>query len=227
MRTTHLSPDEIKNICSGSPTVQAAYAAIEDLFAQKGEVLCEVSFDGLKLDESELNRIGNVPVGQISQIVVMSAFPRTLMNDAAISIADLARSVSANSMKCSEHFRMGDMGPALELFFQITSRIGEIADSAASLRQAYFLWGCAEERISGAQIFTSEWVPNESALLDTSRELFRAFQRRDYISVADVMEYELCGILDKWAQMMSNLKSRDGVHERSSEPAINRTPPLG
>lgn len=223
MKRTQLAPDEISRIANQCQSVAETFRYIEDQFAKNGEVVCEIHLDGLRLDEYEQARLANVPLGNIRVFEVLSSSPYLLVQEAAQSTRDLCLSIASRAVTCAEYFRAGEVGKACESFFPITTQIEQVVESILNIRRILPL-SLELKSSSFAEIPLDQWDRAESVFLDTSRELFAAFQKRDFISVADVMEYDLGNVLQEWAKLLAPFTLRK---ESIEQPEPNRENTLG
>jgi len=223
MKRTDLAPDEIQRIVNSCQNVAETFRYLEDQFAKVGDVVCEIHMDGLRLDEYEQARLATVPLGQVRAIEVYSSSPYLLVEEAAESTRDLCLSIAKRAITCADSFRAGEINKACETFFPITTQIEQVVESILNIRRILPL--SLELTASPfKEIPTDTWDQAEAVFLDTSRELFSAFQKRDFISVADVMEYDLGNVLQEWARLLAPFAIRKQTVE---QPEPNRENTLG
>jgi hypothetical protein len=105
--------------------------------------------------------------------------------------------IAASLRSCAGGLRMGQSGPALETLGQAVGNLTLLAELVSGIRT-----GLARLNLVGAPL--ASW----DACAGTFKGVVDTLERRDWVLLADLIEYELCPALDETEKEMAALRER-------------------
>jgi len=115
--------------------------------------------------------------------------------DTAISVVD---DIEAGLLDCSKQLRVD---PSFDTFTTLSIGIGNLGDMVALMQEIYK--GCAHLRSNPV---SAESVTSFEKSVDLFREAQASMERQDWISLADLIQYEVSPILKESKQELLALR---------------------
>jgi hypothetical protein len=188
MKISNWSVDEIQRDFKNCLSLNDIIEGIQDRLRESGEVLCEVRINGMALTETDEDRFAESPLSEIRELAVKSSEVPNLIRDAQSSILDYLNEMMRVSLKVSEHFRDGRMEEAHAAFH-------------ALIDAAHWLMEMIEQFNKTNPVSEAD---AEAQLLAVSQELLSVYQKKDYVLVADILEYDWTSTLEVWLSLIRN-----------------------
>lgn len=221
MITTTISKFEIVSRFEGCVSLREAIDRLEADFAKKGEVICEISINGVRLSEEDETNLAFSEFTGVEEIVVKTSRPFELIQEAATSATTFMTRLEAISLEASEAFRQEELDPAYKLFFSTADGLSSLIEMLVSIRRVIFQQAIPPQVVGPHRVLDeNRWQLAEESFLDTTQELLEAFQRRDFILVADILEYDVPVSLRNWMDILALPQSEEGLlgqHSNSSK----------
>jgi hypothetical protein len=189
------SKEEIKNEFPDSLLVGGLIRNIEDKF-KESMVVCEVKLNEMVLSENDEQRFAGEPISLIENLEVKLSPVHQLLNESLNSLVEYVQKVNDYSIACSDLFREEDLTEAHNRFQEIINGATWITDMMGHLRNIK----------TRAEAELNDWNALTKDLLSVVREILSAYEKKDFVMVADLMEYEWTTALDSTANF---LKSHD------------------
>lgn len=105
--------------------------------------------------------------------------------------------IAASLRSCAGGLRLGQSGPALDTLGQAVGNLALLAELVTSLRN-----GLARLNLDSAPI--ASW----HSCTETFRGVVEALERRDWVLLSDLIDYELCPMLEETQKEMAALRER-------------------
>lgn len=176
-------------------------AELESSLISKGEVICEIRVNETYLDIEEEKRLAGSAVTDIEDLEVRSEKTAVLISSSVVSLFEWIPQVRDVSIMCSEYYREGETVSANKYFQEILESCEWITEALGLLRPELF-------KISDDVQFIDKWDVVKTKYMDSVQELLEAYQAKDLVLLADVLEYEITTALDNWLEL---LKSDDKI----------------
>lgn len=167
---------------------------------QRGRVVCSITVNGVRLNESEEKKFSKMPVREISEIKTESQTPEELLDESLIGCREHLKKLLEAYEKISFLFRQQDIHYAhryhryaidsMQQFFEIVSHYRILYEAT---REALPIRWAELEKL----------VP---AVLD---QILAAYEKKDYNLVADLLEYDLLGLLEDWDKLINQICDND------------------
>lgn len=178
---------------AGCATLKEIIDRLESDFIARGEVICEITVNGVLLNDGDEARLGAMKANEIVALAVRSNLPANLINDAIRSAQVLIQDLEKSCLATAEHFRGSDMHEAQKSFHECLEGCQWLVDTLLHVRGA----------ASGTRQPISQperWYEAEKLIARVIRELSEAYSAKDYVLVADLLEYEMTGALAVWQE---------------------------
>ena len=174
---------------------------IETEFSLKGEVICEIRVNGMRINEEDEGRFAESRASEIREIAVSSNRPEDLIRDALASALELAPNLELACIRTAELFRGADLHSAQRSFHEALEGCQWMIDTIIHVRGA----------ASGIQKPISQperWFDAEKIISKTITEVSSAYAASDFSLVADLLEYDLTMGLSIWKETLQAEKER-------------------
>lgn len=204
MTDINWTSEQIDNEFTDCHTVADVIHRLETIAASKGEVICEIRVNGQIIDEMEEARIqadsANVqtkhPRSAIRTLSVRSDRPEHLIGQALRSTYNFIPLLTNASVQTAQRFRDGDIHNGSEQLNEALEGCQWFVETIHHARGAASGVGFSVHHIE-------RWQQAEKMLFQVIHELTATFDRKDYLLVADILEYELTAALEMWAPVLS------------------------
>lgn len=188
--------EEIKSKYPDAQVLEDVLGAVNKEVESQGQVVCEVKVNGLLLDEEEEKNFFTTPVSEINDMVVQCQDPNTLLDESLESgMAYLDRLIPAVE-QCSALFRGDDLAEAHTFHFNCVEGAVWFVKLATHFKLAYL-------KFRGE--VSPEWQEVESRFAQVLGEVLEAYEKKNYILVADLLEYELLTTFEKWREILNSI----------------------
>jgi hypothetical protein len=189
--------------------------AIERRCSDAGEVVCEIRVNGVVLDEDDEQKFAATELSRIETLSIKVSAVSNLIDDAILALVDYIPEMVRVSLLTAERFRNDDIETAHRSLESITQGSRWLVDMFAQLRRNRVL--------TIKSISETDWTRSESGLLRVTRELIKAFETKDYVLLADVLEYDWVTALQTWQNLLGGTGVR-GVGSAVENMDVNDGP---
>ena len=190
------------------PTAQNLGQIIQEftkrIEGKAGQVLCEVRVNDILLSEIEEDKFHSTPLEQIQTIDFKFSGPEQLLSDSLNSCREFIPKLNEAFERAADLFRREDMEKA-HAFYR--SCIGG-ADWFVQLLTHYKV---VHESLYGS--VSSNWMNLEVRLIESLNTVLVAYEKKDFILLADLLEYEVITILQDWGIQLD----QTGVSHQSTD----------
>jgi hypothetical protein len=170
-------------------------------FSCKGEVICEIHVNGILLNESDETRFGSSPAHEIHDLSVRTNRPDALIMQALESARVYIPQLEESCFESAGAFRGHDLAMAQRCFSETLEGCTWLVETLTHIRGAASGIGQPIGSID-------RWFEAEKAINRVVREVSEGYIASDFVLVADLLEYELTGALQIWAEALNEEASR-------------------
>ncbi len=193
MTTSVWNKVEIERRFSGRTTLKEVIDQVESEVSKKGEVVCEIRINGHTLDEEDEQQISTILCDSLESLVVYSTEPGLLIRQALQSSIAFIPNVQEACVRTSEYFRASNMHQAHMDFTQTLEGCFWLIDTLKHIRGAS----------PGVEsIDTPEWQLAQTQFSNVVRQVVSAYEEKDFVLVADLLEYELSEAVRAWRPVL-------------------------
>jgi hypothetical protein len=200
MEVSKWSQDELKEEFANCKTVSEVIGAIEESFERKGHVLCEITINGMVFHDDDEIKFGQNSMNEIKDLEIKTSQPTMLIGEAKESAIAYLDRVKESAINCSELFREGNEQDGYEVLCDIIDAIQWSMETLKQIRRVAMSIPDAGD--DSAVI--SEWETASKTLFSVSSQLLQCFEANDVVLLADLLEYDLSNIIEKWQGLLSN-----------------------
>jgi hypothetical protein len=207
---------KIQAAFAGCATLKEIIARLESEFVSRGEVICEITVNGVLLNEGDETRLGEMKAAEIDALAVRSNLPSNLINDAIRSAQVLIRDLEKSCLTTAERFRGSDIQAAQRAFHECLEGCQWLVDTLMHVRGA-------ASGTSRPLSHPERWYEAEKLIARVIRELSEAYSDKDHVLVADLLEYEMTGALAVWQDAIDlESRARGGNEAAAGGETFNR-----
>lgn len=198
MKQMHFDEVQLKEFGDGA-TLENFITHLEADLEKDGMVLCRVSIDGLPLGESDEARLSSIQLAGVSQIDIDIENSQDICGRVLQGWLETIPWLQDESGKLAEKFRFEGAEGQLKGFAELIDSCSFLVQSLVSLRQQLGILEVEEQ-----------WCLAEKNLREMVNEVLLAFEKRDFVLLADLLEYDFCTTLTGWHQLMTKVNSSIG-----------------
>jgi hypothetical protein len=170
----------------------------------EGKVLTAVRFDGVDQPSFRDPAFAGRPLNRLLVVEAESVSPAVLFDNSVGEAVAAAKSLAAGAERVGEAFRGFDVSRANQDLQDLAQGIGTLVAIAQALSQAA---GVPLEGVATGGKSAADLVESLSCQAD---ELIRAREAGDWITVADIIEYDLAPQLYQWPDVFETLRGATG-----------------
>lgn len=195
MTTSVWANTEISTNFPQAKTLSEVIKELEANFQLKGEVICEIQVNGIAISEDDEVRLGATPVTEIESLIICSSEPARLIDQALASCKEFIPHVKQSCIRTSEKLRGTDEASAQSQFIETMEGCYWLVDTLRHVRGA----SKGPTNLAGLD----QWTASETKMANVVREVVVAYEAKDYVLVADLLEYELSEAVGAWETVLS------------------------
>lgn len=177
-------------------TLGEVVSELEKKVKARGRVVCNISVNGMRLNETDELRLATTSVAELKDIEFETEDPAELIQSTLHSQAQMAAEISRVSLVAAEAFRRLDLNPAQNLLISLLDGCRWFTDGLVALKSA-------PSGLMKLPFDDSQWSLAESEFRRVISEILAAVERRDYVLIADLLEYDLGNSLDRWRALLT------------------------
>lgn len=213
MTDSNWTSEQIATDFTDCATVGDVIHRLETMAAARGEVICEIRVNGQVIDEAqEAKLIAKPAEGEASlnsragmrTLSVRSDRPEHLIGEALRSTFSFIPLLTRASVGTAQCFRDGEVHAGSEQLNEALEGCQWFVETIHHARGAASGIGFGVHQIE-------RWYEAEKILFQVMTELTATFDRKDYLLVADLLEYELTAALEMWAPVLQHEADRRPV----------------
>jgi hypothetical protein len=201
MTTSSWGPNEITQEFGGCSNLRELIRQVESNFAQKGEVVCEIRVNGMMLTEADEAKFAESPLDEIRDLLVCSNRPGSLISEALASAESFIPQMIDSCLASAEAFRGANLAAAQQVFSESLEGCTWLVETLAHVRGAASGLG---KPITEAE----SWFEAEKAITQAVREVTQGYEKKDFVLVADVLEYEVTAALEIWSEAIKGERAQ-------------------
>lgn len=209
MTDTNWTSDQIALEFTDCATVGEVIHRLEAIAAAKGEVICEIRVNGKLLDEAEEARLAEDPDrintrNGIYSLSIRCDRPEHLIEQALRSTLSFVPLLVKASIDTAQRFREGDIHRGSE-------QLNEALEGCQWFVETIHHARGAASGIGEKVMQIERWHAAERMFSQVLGELTATFDRKDFMLVSDLLEYELTAALEMWVPVLSQEAERRAV----------------
>jgi hypothetical protein len=205
MNKLSLTRQELQREFLNETTLGAVFSKMERDLALKGEIVCRFLVNGLTLTEDDEKRFSEFQLSEVEFLEVESETPKTLLAEVLNNWVETLPGMIIKSDSLASNIRLKGIENQMRDFVDLVDTCQFLVESLISLRTL-----CQDiPFVSGAQ-----WKTHEDLTARAIAEALNVFEKKDFVLLADIMEYDLGHCLQSWLDSLTELKGH--VLEKAS-----------
>ncbi|HEB72855.1 MAG TPA: hypothetical protein ENI77_09570 [Nitrospirae bacterium] len=173
----------------------------ESFFAPK-EVVTELYVNDTLVKEGSVASIGGTPISEIRTVSFNTVKnPAEKVVDLLKRMSEYLEGFSAGVGEVADQFRVGSPEDANRILVQAIEGIGAFIELLSSVRLV------TGSELSDLSYENKSLGEREEMLLDITKKMQTSQKEKDWVTVADLLEYELGPLMTEWKEMIPLLES--------------------
>jgi hypothetical protein len=221
MERYKVSGEDLRNFYDGNIALERVFSDIEKDLQSTDQVVCRYILNGLEIAEYEEARFSTVTLDQVDTLEYMTENTDDLTKMVLKGWIEAMPELMQATENLARQMRAQGLKGLLRSIHELVQNCEYLIDSTISIKA-----------MMGDKMLSSHplnWTKTEEHSKKTVSEALRALEKKDFIHLADVLEYDLNHMLEMWTQHLKFLeKALDGEQPGSNlEPEQTRSHPMG
>lgn len=210
MKTISYSKDQLKSSFGLHDKLESVFRKIEADLMQTGEVVCRFKVNGLDLSEADEKRFETYQLTEVELIEVESESKDLLLTEVIKSwISSLPQLISQTDQLALQFKEQKNDG-LFKQFVDLVDSCQFLIDSLISLRTIVNNYPPELHK---------QWQESQKLTVHAISEALEAFEKKDFIILSDILEYDLGNCLQNWLETLKTLK---GYVEKKASDSLDR-----
>jgi hypothetical protein len=170
-------------------TLGELITATSDKAREQGEFVCAVQVNGMFLNEEQETNFDKTPMKEVKKFAIRMQTLKVLLDESLVQCADFLFQLTTSMENAAQMFRAEDLTAAHKFYRTCIDGAQLFIEMMTHYKIAYqnSFGPCPES-----------WVSSENRMAGVLRQILEAYRQKNYILVADLLEYELSPILSHW-----------------------------
>ncbi|VAX22550.1 hypothetical protein MNBD_NITROSPINAE03-295 [hydrothermal vent metagenome] len=197
-----LNGETIEIDCSEMSNLSGIAEKVAESFFAPKEVVTELYVNDILVKEGAVASTGETPISEIRTVSFNT------VKDPAEKVVELLKKMgayldgfSAGVGKVADQFRMGSPEEANRILVQAIEGVGSFTELLSAVR---LVTGSGLSDLSYENKSLGE---REERLLEITKKMQASQEEKDWITVADLLEYELGPLMTEWKEMIPLLEN--------------------
>lgn len=213
MKTFVMSASEVKSQFPDVGTYEQLFRALEEKYSLVGEVICSFNVNGHALTEAMEGRVGTGSIDEIQTIEIQTDVVSNLIVEVMQSWLPVIPEMTERIDQLSQKIKAEGITGNLQSLVKSIDDCQLLIDSVISIGSV----------LGQHPIVRSEaWRNAESKTAAAVGEALQSFQKKDFVTLADVLEYDLAHSLNQWQENFVALSSGLGQSQESEDQGAVR-----
>jgi hypothetical protein len=204
MTKTVVTKNDILERYSPIQDLGTLFKTLEAEFLQKGEVICQFRLNGMTLSETDESRLAEIHIHEVEKIEIDSENPTTLLFGLLDNWIKELPELIKNTDELSKTIRFNGIEGHLKSLVDLIDSCQFLMDSLVGLQSI----------IKSDLIDKNEWKKAEEMTVRAIGESIRAFEIKDFVLLAEILEYDLAHSLQIWTEQL--VRVEEGLKEENA-----------
>lgn len=189
--------NEIRHTFSSEKSLGDIFFRIEQELKAKGQAVCRFSVNGMSLSEADEKKFAKFDLSDVEQIEVESEMMDLLLIQVIDSWIDSLPKLILRTDELANKFKDSDREGLFKSFVDLVDSCQFLIDSLISLRTVLD---------SESVKIHIQWQESQKLTAHAISEALEAFEKNDFVLLADILEYDLGNCLQNWLETLISLK---------------------
>lgn len=208
MERFKVTGEELRNFYQENIELGRVFSDIEHDLRSTNQVVCRYIINGLEIKESDEARFATVTLADIETLEYLTENSRDIKSIVLKGWIEALPELMENTEKLAKRIRVQGFSGLLKPIHDLVQNCEYLIDSTITIKATM-----------GDQFLVSspvDWYKAEEQSKKTVSEALRALENKDFVLLADVLEYDLNNVLQMWLDHLRVLeKSLHGEYTGS------------
>lgn len=205
MERFKVSGEELRNFYQEDIPLSKVFCDIEQELRAENQVVCRYIINGLEIPEADEEKFSSVTLKQVETLEYLTENSRDLTGIVLRGWIEALPELMQNTEKLAQRMRSQGLKGLLRSIHELVENCECLIDSTVGLRV-----------VMGDQMFLSrplDWGRIETQSKKTVTEALQALESKNFILLADVLEYDLNHMLQMWHEHLRFMeRTLNGEH---------------
>lgn len=211
MERFKVSGAELRGFYNDKTALEEVFMDIEIDLAATNQVVCRYIINGLEIQEQDEQRFSEVTLDQIETLEYLTENSRDLTGIVLRGWIEALPELIGKTENLSKRMRTFGLSGLLKPIHDLVQNCEFLIDSVVTLKAMM-----GDQFLSGTP---SDWSATEAASKKTVLEALHALENKDFVLLADVLEYDLANVLQMWTQHLVALER--SLNGESTGPIVH------
>jgi hypothetical protein len=197
MNRMSLTREDLQREFPPETTLGIVFSKMEKDLVSKGEIVCRFLVNGLTLTEEDEKKFSGFQMTEVEFLEVESETPKILLVEVLNNWVETLPGMIGKSDQLAGSIRLKGIENQMRDFVDLVDTCQFLVDSLMSLRTL-----CRDI----AYVNGSQWKTHEELTARAIAEALNVFEKKDFVLLADIMEYDLGHCLQSWLDSLTELK---------------------
>lgn len=193
MNRVTLSKEQWQSLAPEAATLENVIRVVETKVCRQGQVITRLTVNDMALTEIDEERLSATPANEVGTIEVEITGIRDLIFETIESSRLYAHSLKKMSLRLADQFRFEDTQETHKNMSALIDGLQSLLTAGELINQVFKTEG---KSLNG-------WSDLNQGLVHQLTGMAEAYTRRDFVLLADQIEYDLSRILDDYSTTLS------------------------
>jgi hypothetical protein len=205
MNIQSFSLNDVKAEFPLARTYQELFRALEQRMSKEGKVICSFKINGHSIDENFEKRVSQASIEEIDTIEVFTQNHQELITSVIQNWIEAIPNMIEHSDDLSSAIRHQGVTGKLKDLVRFIDDAQLLVDSIISISNLF---------PDGRLVKSADWSELEVKTAKAIGDCLETFQKKDFVVLADVLEYDLAECLQNWGMLFEALIVELGAYDQ-------------
>lgn len=208
MERFKVTGQELRNFYREKTSLGRVFSDIEQDLRSTNQVVCRYIVNGMEIAEADEARFSKVSLDDIETLEYLTENSRDITAIVLKGWIEALPELIQNTEKLSQRMRVQGLSGLLKPIHDLVQNCEYLIDSTITLKATM-----GDQFLGASPV---NWFQAEEQSKKTVSEALRALENKDFVLLADVLEYDLNNVLQMWLEHLQVLeKSLHGEYSGS------------
>lgn len=208
MERFKVSGQDLRNFYQGNIALGQVFSDIEQDLRSTNQVVCRYIINGMEIQESDEVRFSTVTLEEIETLEYLTENSRDITSIVLKGWIEALPELIQNTENLSQRMRAQGLSGLLKPIHDLVQNCEYLIDSTMTIKATM-----GDQFLGAGPV---DWFKAEELSKKTVTEALRALENKDFVLLADVLEYDLNNVLQLWLDHLRVLeKSLHGEYTGS------------
>ncbi|MEN0058090.1 MAG: hypothetical protein AAGB31_04595 [Bdellovibrio sp.] len=199
MERFKVSGEDLRSFYQTDVLLEKVFGDIERDLSSTNQVVCRYIINGMEISESDEEKFSKVSLRQIETLEYLTENGRDLTSIVLKGWIEALPELMLNTERLAQRMRTQGFRDLLKPIHDLIQNCEYLIDSTMVIK------GTLGDSFLGAN--PVDWFKTEELSQKTLKEALLALEKKDFVLLADVLEYDLNNVLQMWLDHLRVLES--------------------